>query len=478
MNGQTDKTRILILSANPGDTQRLALDKEYSAIMEILEKSGHQDLFEIELSAAARAEDLRAKILNFKPRVVHFCGHGEDGALAFEAEGEGVHWIEADALVELFRLSADHLECVVFNACYSESLAESVSQHIDYVVGMNHAIGDKAAIQYSRGFYTALFAGRLYPVAHDHGRNAIQMANIPEHLTPQLKIKPKARRRAFTPGYKTDILICCHGADGDWAKTLKTNLDDLLAQRFGHRNIYKLETMNPDREDVGEATCRGSAVLVAVRSRDFEVSSSCQASVSLFLKDPEHDDGSVFLAEIDSLVRPESLQKAWYYRFHEPKEKDGGQDRTLTPTDTAYHNQLDQLAVELYNKLCKLKEACEQRAEEKKRRQRKEPAECADLPEGFLFVNAATEDRDLLSEIVAFLDNSDAEYSLPLSYYSTPSPSDMRRDLTNQIAACDYFIVLYGHAPDTGSRTWWMVRFKTSAQIRHHRSELAPPPTM
>jgi hypothetical protein len=55
------------------------------------------------------------------------------------------------------------------------------------VVGMNRSIGDRAAIEFSIGFYDALLAGRPVDFAYKLGCSAIQMAGIPEHLTPVLK---------------------------------------------------------------------------------------------------------------------------------------------------------------------------------------------------------------------------------------------------------------------------------------------------
>jgi hypothetical protein len=56
-------------------------------------------------------------------------------------------------------------------------------------VGMNQKIGDTAARQFTQGFYDALFAGESIETAFKYGRNAIQMENICEHLTPVLKRK-------------------------------------------------------------------------------------------------------------------------------------------------------------------------------------------------------------------------------------------------------------------------------------------------
>lgn len=50
------------------------------------------------------------------------------------------------ALAGLFALFAEDIRCVVLNGCYSEVQARAIAQHIPYVIGMNKAIRDKAAI--------------------------------------------------------------------------------------------------------------------------------------------------------------------------------------------------------------------------------------------------------------------------------------------------------------------------------------------
>ncbi|MGZ3303788.1 MAG: AAA-like domain-containing protein, partial [Isosphaeraceae bacterium] len=86
-------------------------------------------------------------------------------------------------------LCADHVKCVVLNACYSEVQAEAISKHIDFVVGMKKAIGDEAAIKFAVGFYDALGAGRDFETAYKFGCSAIDLKGIPESLTPVLKKK-------------------------------------------------------------------------------------------------------------------------------------------------------------------------------------------------------------------------------------------------------------------------------------------------
>ena len=179
--------RILILSANPRNVTRLRVDEEMREIKEGLRRSRQREEFVIETSQAVRYRDIRRAILDFEPNIVHFSGHGEgEEGLVFEDEIGQVKLVEAEALARLFELFADQIECVVLNACYSEVQARAIARHIRYVVGMSKAIGDRAAIEFAVGFYDGLGAGRSVEFAYKLGRNSIEIAGIPEHLTPQL----------------------------------------------------------------------------------------------------------------------------------------------------------------------------------------------------------------------------------------------------------------------------------------------------
>jgi hypothetical protein len=178
--------KILILAANPKTTPRLRLDEEVREIEEGLRRSKCRDQFEIQSRWAVRLRDLRRALLDVEPQIVHFTGHGkEDGLLVEDELGMAVS-ISPGALSGLFELCADHVECVVLGACYSEPQAAAISKHINYVIGMRKEIKDKAAIEFVVGFYDALGAGRSVEKAFNFGCNAIQLFNIPEHLVPRL----------------------------------------------------------------------------------------------------------------------------------------------------------------------------------------------------------------------------------------------------------------------------------------------------
>ena len=166
------------------------MDEEVREIKEALKLSANREKFEVITESALRVNDLRRSLLNNQPHIVHFSGHGagNDG-LALENKLGEMQLVSGESLAGLFELFEDFVECVVLNACYSEVQAEGIYQHIDCVIGMSQAIGDRAAIEFATGFYDALAVGRSYRDAFGFGCGAINLQGIPESQTPQIKVR-------------------------------------------------------------------------------------------------------------------------------------------------------------------------------------------------------------------------------------------------------------------------------------------------
>ncbi|PMB49802.1 adenylate cyclase [Fischerella thermalis CCMEE 5205] len=180
--------KILIISANPKNTSKLRLDEEVREIEAGLQRSKGRDQFEIICKWAVRTDDLRRALLDYEPQIVHFSGHGAGAqGLALENNAGDMQLVSTESLARLFKFFQDKVECVFFNACYSEAQAQAIHQHINYVIGMNQKIGDRAAIEFAVGFYDALGAGRTYEEAYELGCASIDLEGIPESSTPILK---------------------------------------------------------------------------------------------------------------------------------------------------------------------------------------------------------------------------------------------------------------------------------------------------
>ncbi|MFB2895470.1 CHAT domain-containing protein [Aerosakkonemataceae cyanobacterium BLCC-F50] len=198
MSNDTSVKKILILAANPKQTPQLRLDEEVRDIREGLRLAKNRDRFILEARWAVRPRDIRREILDFRPHIIHFSGHGAgETGLCFEDEMGQLQLVTGEALAGLFKQFARQIECVLLNACYSEEQAKAIVQHIDYVIGMNKPIGDKAAIEFAVGFYDALAGfdpqydeGSPVEFAYDIACNAISLEGLSGELIPVIKKKP------------------------------------------------------------------------------------------------------------------------------------------------------------------------------------------------------------------------------------------------------------------------------------------------
>src|ERR1700752_4813024 len=107
---------ILILAANPKDTSRLRLDQEVREIDSGLQRALKRDDFILKQVWAVRPSDFRRAMLDFKPNIVHFCGHGAgSNGIAFENDTGNATLVNADTLGTFFELFSNNVECVVLN---------------------------------------------------------------------------------------------------------------------------------------------------------------------------------------------------------------------------------------------------------------------------------------------------------------------------------------------------------------------------
>jgi len=229
---------ILFLVANPKDTTRLRLDQELRDIDEGLQRAQKRDQFSLKQRLAVRPRDIQRAMLDLAPGIVHFSGHGTgDQGLVFEDEIGNTKLVDGEALASLFALFADRVRCVILNGCYSEVQAREISQHIPYVIGMNQAIGDTAAIAFAVGFYDALGAGRDIEFAHKLGCAAIRLEGIPEYLTPVLLKKSTTEEVTVQPD------------DLEKNNLSSSTFTFVSTDKLGERQRRKLEEKRADLEE-------------------------------------------------------------------------------------------------------------------------------------------------------------------------------------------------------------------------------------
>lgn len=170
------KYKVLLVFSNPGDTERLRLDAEDRLIREAIRLSRYRDNITLTVRHAATIHDLRRSLLDDEFQIVHIAGHGSDRGLVLEDEAGKASFIPQEALAELFKAYRQTLRCVILNACYSATQGQLISLGISFTIAMEGTLGDKAAREFTRGFYDALGAGRDFDFAYKEGCRCANLA--------------------------------------------------------------------------------------------------------------------------------------------------------------------------------------------------------------------------------------------------------------------------------------------------------------
>ena len=202
-----EKTRILLVFANPRYTEPLLLSREERTIRAAIGRSKGRDSFEISTCPAATIDDLREALLDNDYRIVQISGHGSTCGLMFEDETGQPNVIAQEALAELFAAHArpeGQLECVILNACYSMTQGTLISLGVGYTIAMEGRVYDSASIEFSRGFYDGIGAGKSVEFSYREGVRSVTLKKL--HSSFRSKIIPQKKKHDSDSGNPEEVI--------------------------------------------------------------------------------------------------------------------------------------------------------------------------------------------------------------------------------------------------------------------------------
>jgi hypothetical protein len=188
MPPEPNKTTILLLAANPVDTGALRLSDEVKGIQKAFERAKNRDSFSLHSRWAVTIDDLAHALQEFEdgPLILHFAGHGEDGAIYLQGEDGKAVAVTGEALRDFLALFPT-IQCVVLNACYSDELADALAAAVPCVIGMAVAVGDALAIDFSVAFYDGVGKSTDYKRAFDLAVGRLKLKNTLDAVRPVYK---------------------------------------------------------------------------------------------------------------------------------------------------------------------------------------------------------------------------------------------------------------------------------------------------
>lgn len=186
--------KILFLAANPTTTPALSLDEEMRAIDEKIRVSEHRDRIEVVSKWAVRPDDLQLALLQVRPTIVHFSGHG-GGTPGIILHGDSMgsdRPVTGDALRHLFETLPGKIRVVLLNACYSADQATAVSDAVDFVIGMKDTVDDETARRFAASFYLGLASAVSVGTAFQLGISSVKLHGLPGDDVPVLHVRSGA----------------------------------------------------------------------------------------------------------------------------------------------------------------------------------------------------------------------------------------------------------------------------------------------
>lgn len=160
--------RVLVMISSPKGVDKLKVDTERERLSSALEDLKKEGRLKIEVIEDGRWQSLDKKLNPGSTafHLLHFIGHGTEEGLVFTDEnGFGV--TQSPDRIATMLGSHNTLKLVVLNACEgahvsstgSSLAAALIERGVPAVVGMQFAITDDAAVEFSRTFYRALALG-------------------------------------------------------------------------------------------------------------------------------------------------------------------------------------------------------------------------------------------------------------------------------------------------------------------------------
>lgn len=165
--------KMLFLAANPTNSGRLQLEKEFAKI-----STGQQDgPFKASIFSefATTRNKLLKNLLDHTPKFIHFACHGTDGddfyleGILLENDRKDTYLLPAETLADLVKIVNDHsrISLVLLNACETDNHAKMIAERGIPAIGMRGKLPDEEAVDFASVFYITLSRTESIKTAFD-----------------------------------------------------------------------------------------------------------------------------------------------------------------------------------------------------------------------------------------------------------------------------------------------------------------------
>lgn len=170
-----DPLKIFFFESSSADQVPLNTAQEMNDMRDEIRRGTQRDLYKFEFPRYRTDYDsLLRHLLEFKPNIIHFSGHGKQRGIVILDENGNPRALPTTSILRLFQNIIGQVRLVILNGCYTTDQARYLSKLGIYVIGNNASALDKAAIAFSKAFYISLSEQADFELAFDNAIGKVE----------------------------------------------------------------------------------------------------------------------------------------------------------------------------------------------------------------------------------------------------------------------------------------------------------------
>ena len=152
--GQNEQCVLLFLGLGIRDNEEaIDINGDAELLRKELLKTG---VIKIVKRNSVHRKDIVSLIDKYRPKIIHFDGHGRDGMLAMEDSSVNSGDLFFHEFKDVLELEKGSLDLVYFDSCESLSMANEVSEFLPCAIGFENTVRACDARRFSLQFYSSL----------------------------------------------------------------------------------------------------------------------------------------------------------------------------------------------------------------------------------------------------------------------------------------------------------------------------------
>jgi hypothetical protein len=128
-------------------------------------------------------------LLKYQPHIFHFSGKQDGGDIRITDEANNVTTISDVALAGYLKSLGDHVKLVIVDTCFSSRCAKSISDVIEFAIGVDGSIYEEDADQFFSVFYNAIGHRSSLKNAVGQAAASLRFKQVPKDEIPVLFCK-------------------------------------------------------------------------------------------------------------------------------------------------------------------------------------------------------------------------------------------------------------------------------------------------